>query len=543
MNLATLGKDPIAGDHPAGSDIRYDPDFEVLQAEIDKLSSPTAAGGTDWSKIMEKAADILAAKSKDLTVAGYLAVGLLRNRGLGGLDEGLQIIRDLVEYHWDHLYPPKKRMRGRQGALTWWLEKTEGALQQLKINDPLPAEQAARLLENIKALDTLLADKMPDPPSMLAFQRHLEHLPTQAAAEVPAPPRDTEQTQPAPSASAAPAPESGRTTGPAPASSPTQIDRKPAAAAPAEPETISGEQDAIKSLNAALQSMRQASLFLLQKDLKNPLAYRYRRIAGWAKLEKLPPNTDGATQLPPPAPQVVTTLEELHAAANWPALIQNAEQKLSQFIFWFDLNRMVAEGLAGLGAGYEDALAAVCQETAYLLQRLPELASLSFSDGMPFAAEQTRTWLQTIAFGRSNAASAAGARTGAAEAQPDDQALIAKARALALKKQVVKAVELLQQPLLSSASGRRRMQWRLAIVQVLCGVKKHSQAVPHLQQILTDIDQFHLEEWDPGLAVEALSAAWKVFSLPTAGESTNQAPLLLDRIARIDPAAALRLSK
>lgn len=541
MDFATLGKDPIAGDHPAGSDVRYDPDFEVLQAEIDKMSSPTAASGIDWSTVMQKAADIMAAKSKDLTVAGYLAVSLLRNRGLGGLDEGLQIIRDLVEYHWDHLYPPKKRMRGRQGALTWWLEKTEGVLQQLKIDDPMPAEQSIRLLENVKALDELLADRMPDPPSMRAVQRHLEQLPVQAAAEVPAPPPSADPTQPAP---AAPAAEPEPAAGPAPASSPTPSDRKPPPAAPAGSETISGEQDAVKNVNAALQSIRQASLFLLQKDLKNPLAYRYRRLACWAKLETLPPNRDGVTQLAPPAPQVVTALEELHAAANWPALIQSAEQKLSQFIFWFDLNRMVAEALSGLGAGCENALAAVCQETAFLLQRLPELVSLSFSDGMPFAEEQTRTWLQAIAFGQADTtAPAAGARSGAAGEQPDDQALVAKARAMALKKQVVQAVELLQQHLLSSASHRRKMQWRMAIVQVLCAVKKHSQTVPHLEQILADVDRFHLEEWDPGLAVEALSSAWKVFGLPAAGEYVNQASRLLDRIARIDPAAALRLSK
>lgn len=378
---------------------------------------------------------------------------------------------------------------------------------------------------------------------MRAVQRHLEQLPVQAAAGVHAPPLGADQPRSASSPPAAPAPESGPVAGPAPASSPTPIDRKPPAAGPAESETISGEQEAAKSVNAALQSIRQASLFLLQKDLKNPLAYRYRRVSAWFRLETLPPNTDGVTQLAPPAPQVVTALEELYAAANWPAMILSAEQKLSQFIFWFDLNRMVAEALSGLGAGHENALAAVCQETAYLLQRLPELVSLSFSDGMPFAAEQTRTWLQANAFGRASATPAAGAPTGAAEAQPDDQALIAKARAMAHKNQVVQAVELLQQHLLSSASVRRKMQWRMAIVQVLCAVKKYSQAAPHLEQILTDVDQFHLEEWDPGLAVEALSAAWKVFSSPTTGESANQAPRLLDRIARIDPAAALRLSK
>jgi type VI secretion system protein VasJ len=550
MQYATLGKEPIAGDSPAGGDVRYDPDFETLQAEIDKMSSPTASGKPDWSKVVETAAGILAGKSKDLTVAGYLAVGLLRNRSLTGLDEGLQVIRDLVENYWDNLYPPKKRMRGRQGALAWWLEKTEETLQRLKTDAPLPAEQSRRLAENLKALDALLADKMPDPPLLRPVQRHVENLPVQEADPVDAPPLQKEapveepppgiaETKSAPPAAAAP------DDGPVPAAPapgpPVPAAPEPAAAAAPAPEPIAGEQDPAKIPDAALQRLRQASLFLLQQDLKSPLAYRYRRIAGWAKLTTLPPHTDKVTLVPPPAPQVIAALKELHEAANWPALIQNAEQKFSQFVFWLDLNRMVAESLTRLGAGHEKALAVVREETAYMLQRLPGLASLSFSDGMPFAEAQTLTWLQSIAFGQGGAAAPVPGHAGAGEAQPGD-AVIEEARAMARKKQVVQAIDLLQQHLLSTSSGHLKMRWRMAIVQVLCTVKKEFQALPHLEQVLADIDLFHLEEWNPTLAVEGLSAAWRVFNLQTAGEYKHRAARLLDRIARIDPSGALRLN-
>ncbi len=536
MNYATLGKEPISGDNPAGADVRYDPDFEALQAEIDKMSSPTASGKIDWSNVVKKAAGILEAKSKDLSVASYLAVGLVRNRSLAGLDESVQVIRDLVEHHWDNLYPPKKRMRGRQAALTWWLEKTEEVLQQIKTDALLSAEQSRRLSENLNTLDALLADRMPDPPLLRPIQRHIETMAVQQAEEVEQPPSKAAEAKPEPAAAPAPA------NGPQPTAAPATAPAKPVKAAEPASEPVATEQDAAKSLDAALQRMRQASLVLLQKDLKNPLAYRYRRIAAWAKLAALPPNTDGLSQVPPPAPQVVAALNELREAANWPALIQNAEQKLSQFVFWFDLNRVVAESLASLGPGYEKALAAVCEETAYLLQRLPGLESLSFSDGTSFAEARTRTWLQEIAFGRGGTAAAAPDHTGASQA-PGDEAVIEKARALARKKQVVQAIELLQQHLLGAGSGRLKMHWRMAIVRVLCGVKKFPQALPHLEQVLADIDRFHLEEWDPILAVQGLSAAWNVFNMQTAGDYKNRALRLVDRIARIDPAEALRLSK
>jgi type VI secretion system protein VasJ len=66
MEIDSLGKDPIQPDQPAGSDVRYEPEYEQLQAEIDKLSSPSASGGIDWKKVNDLAVSILDKKCKDL---------------------------------------------------------------------------------------------------------------------------------------------------------------------------------------------------------------------------------------------------------------------------------------------------------------------------------------------------------------------------------------------------------------------------------------------------------------------------------------------
>ena len=68
MDLLSLGKEPVNADQPAGSDVRYDPEFEELQAEIDKLSNPSATDGTDWNKVTKLASEILATKAKDILV-------------------------------------------------------------------------------------------------------------------------------------------------------------------------------------------------------------------------------------------------------------------------------------------------------------------------------------------------------------------------------------------------------------------------------------------------------------------------------------------
>ena len=132
MDLLSLGKNPINPDQPTGSDVRYEPEFEELQSEIDKLSSPSFSGGIEWQKVSDMAAFILAEKSKDLLVASYLAVSQVYIRQIEGLAVGLTVMHDLVDQFWDTLFPPKKRMRGRLGAVEWWIEKTGSALKNIK---------------------------------------------------------------------------------------------------------------------------------------------------------------------------------------------------------------------------------------------------------------------------------------------------------------------------------------------------------------------------------------------------------------------------
>ena len=152
MDLLSLGKDPINPDCPTGSDVRYEPEFEMLQAEIDKLSMPSSSGGIDWQKVGNMAALILNEKSKDLLVASYLAVSQIYTQKIEGLAVGLTVIYDLLDQFWDTLFPSKKRMRGRLGAIEWWIEKSEAALQTIQA-DSLPTENIEKLKQDLKQID------------------------------------------------------------------------------------------------------------------------------------------------------------------------------------------------------------------------------------------------------------------------------------------------------------------------------------------------------------------------------------------------------
>jgi type VI secretion system protein VasJ len=318
------------------------------------------------------------------------------------------------------------------------------------------------------------------------------------------------------------------------------------APAAAEPETLATIQDAQKVISSGMQKVRQAAAFLLETDLTNAMAYRYRRIAAWSVVSALPPESDGQTQIPPPAPQILQSLLEFKENGNWNALIMAAEQRLSQYIFWFDLNRLVAEALSSLGDGYENAHETVCQETAFFIHRLPGLVGMTFSDGSPFADPETSQWLKGIALEAGSAADSAMPTPASVKDADETHRMshtLAEAQALAKKKKLLEAVQLLQAELKNCVSQQEALMWRLALCRMLIGSKRTDMAVPHLELILKDIETYRLETWDPRLALDGLKLVWTGYNSHTATEAKGKAEAVLNQIAKLDPAEALKLSK
>jgi type VI secretion system protein VasJ len=524
MDLWVIGKEPISPDQPTGNDVRYEPEFEKLQAEIDKLSSPTEAV-TDWKKVVGLGTQILEQKSKDLLVASYLAVALIHRQQVEGIGIGLRVLSDLLEQFWDNLHPPKKRMRGRVAAIRWWLEKSETALSGLKVG-PLPSEQLAQLTEDLERIQHLLGEQFKEPFSLRSIQEFIKTIP------------DESEQEPEPETIKEPHVEQAK---------PAAEKKEVAQPLPAEPsEEIASAKDAQRVLNFGLQKIRQAAAFLREENLANPQIYRWARITAWSTVASLPPAKDGQTRIPPPDAQIINMLTDLRAKGDWQALIRAAEARLSQFIFWLDLNWFAAEALADLGDKFDDAYEVVCQETAALVHRLAGLQNLSFADGTPFADADTRQWLQGIALGESTGMAGIPPVLGTASSGEDSVLMaeeIQKAQALAKKKKLVEAVESLQQHLHNSSSERDRLLWRLALSQLLANSKKPGLALPHLGHILRDLDLYRLDKWDPELALSALKTVLVGLNSQSDQDSKKNATEVLSRIATLDPAEALRLEK
>ena len=576
MDLSTLGKEPVRSDQPAGSGVRYDPLFDQLQAEIDRASLPAVAGAVDWDKVVRLAAEILSQKSKDLLVAGYLAVGLIQVRGMEGLALALRIYRDLVEHHGQSLFPQRERARLR--AVEWWLEKSAAALATLGAC-PVEPVLLVSMEEQLAKLSQLLPELLPDAPSLQLLRDFLRRgaessradvsradaatiAPESSAIATESSAMATESSAMATESSAmatessAMATESSaiasessamatepcaKGTGTCGASPPARSDEAPVAA----PGTVSACHDGALPLEDLLHQLRAMADLLRGQDHRDPLSYRLSRQANWLSLTQLPPAEGGRSRLPAPPASLSVRFAELRRVGESRALLGELESQLGQFIFWLDLNRVAAETLMELDSA-QAAADAVCQETASLIRRLPGLDDLTFADGTPFADARTRQWLKKqLGKGKTlDVASPVLSEMGAPH--PLAAAIGSKteaAGALIEQGRVSDAIGIFQEELHGARSGRERLEWRLALSRMLLAGEQAGFALPHLEQAVADITNYCLEGYDPVMALEGLKLAWHGFESQDEPYFKEKAREVLHRIGRIDLLEMVRLTE
>jgi len=206
---------PISAEAPCGPDLEYDPAFQAMldagagKPERQYGDKVYPAEPPDWPVVHEQATQ-LAARTRDLRVAVWLASSGARLRGLAGAVDGLQLVQGLVERHWEHLHPtldasdnndPTARvmaltaladpatglgdlraasLTGKRGALT-----VRDIELGLGVADPLPGESVPTEQGVLEGVAASLADTGELGPAMQAgyaaaqslaasLERHLE---------------------------------------------------------------------------------------------------------------------------------------------------------------------------------------------------------------------------------------------------------------------------------------------------------------------------------------------------------------------------------
>lgn len=507
MIISELGKQPIEGPLPAGNEVRNEPAFDRLEAEITKLSSPINSTSVDWALVTQVSVELLSTTGKDLMVACYLAGGLLETRSLSGLSEGLRIIADMLETYWETLYPPLKRIRGRRNALQWLIDRVQQRSGEISWTS-LPPQDAALLAQmqtNLETIDAVLADKDTEAPSTRSLQTLVRALPVKEEVQA------TKLVQTSVMAKTA-------HNGPPPALAPES------------------EEQADSALEEVFAKIVPIAEWLLDADLSNPLPYRLGRITAWTTINSLPLNNAGQTQISAPISQLVDALDRLKTSQVDEDLVHFSEAQLLAFPFWLDLNYICAEALGRMGSNFEAASREVSSKTALLVARLPDVQNLAFIGGMPFADGNTIAWLADLTSIKGNGDSRDAIKQG------EESAIVAalgNARALAASDDVTGAVKCLQQQLDIASSPRDKLFLHIRLCELLLQ-QRPGAALDGFAHLLVDtIDRHQLAEWDAELTLDGLQIAYKVMTRNDDGKVA--AVDLLKRIVSLNPIIAVKM--
>ena len=101
---------PLSDDAPSGDNLEYEPEFGELERAAQGTDEHVmgdevvAAEEPDWSDVKSQALALFE-KTRDLRVAVVLTRALVNRSGPEGLDDGVALIRGLLEQQWDTVHP------------------------------------------------------------------------------------------------------------------------------------------------------------------------------------------------------------------------------------------------------------------------------------------------------------------------------------------------------------------------------------------------------------------------------------------------------
>ena len=552
--LLAIGTSVISEDAPCGINAKYEPTFESLEAELAKQES-LSAETVDWKEVQALATDLLQNTTKDFLVASYLTHALTVNEGYTGLLVGLTILQSFAENHWQDTFPPVKRLRARKTAIEWLVEKSNQYVEQ---TPPTDNELIVELAKSIKSLDYDLSDKMGEQaPNMADLNRTFKRLKQsaefelKAAAEKAPAPAPTPEPQPAAVESQPAQPEipvaesvTAAEPEPVPAPAPQSVSEpaqapQPAPVAPAPAPSgkvatvnsgpIASENDAKKLYKQVQDALRQLADYHGQQKTSDARRYRYSRSALWDSLDKLPPNKDGKTQLPKPPADKLKKLQELFDQGEFIAVLDQAEKSASKMPYWFDGQKLIANSLEALGGEYAKAADALNTELKQFIQRLPNIINLCYSDGTPFADEQTLMWLNTQVLAADESSASSGSADEISQA-------FAEARKAAASGKLAEGLQELQQ--VAAKSTRDSYRLKLASAEIIAQSGKGKTAIPLLERLIQEITDISALNWESDLVIKAYSILIQAYDKLDGEEAEQKAPLralAFEQLCWLDP--------
>ncbi|MFK3796869.1 type VI secretion system protein TssA [Pseudomonas sp. NPDC088444] len=458
--------EPINDDCAVGEDPGYDDDFQFMREEVNKLS------GIDAERVAELAEKLLTQRCKDVRVASYYLWARLHTLGEVGLSEGLSLIAALLEQFGDAVLPA--RPNSRRMALEWLT--------------------SSKVLDSLALYPEVVKGEAEQTVAALVWLEHgLGRLPEAQRPELGA----------LYAALLARLSQSGGVDAVVPQHS--------ASHDAASEMTAPGR--AIKSGRDLLDSGRTLAAYLCDQPQGWLAAHRLMKSLRWDTVHRAPlQEAGGLTRLTPPRSDYRAQLKRLYLQQHWSELIDQAQRVFSEGVnhFWLDVQWYLFQALSKQPAPMDSWAPIVARDLVTLIERLPGLDELRWSDGSPFADQTTREWIaQHMAVGDSRQWLTA----------PAAPLASADAHLLALENDALEQASshgvefalngLITQPD-AQQSGRQRWRIRLLMARVAEQYGKGDLAL-HLLSELDAIGQRQtLADWEPELSFEVKARLLKL---------------------------------
>ncbi len=435
---------PIAGQHFVGELLSDDDDFEFVSSQMMKIGS-LAHNEILWHEVEEKTLDLLAYKTKDVRLIGYLLQCLHHKTTPERFLLSLHVLTDFMQAYWIDCHPNAAKAR----FFVQIMQRTEKVMRTLSSE-----QRAAMSRENMmNAFSDLLAvAKSKELPTDLVETVMscwaIKHVETE---------KHVKQVQMA-------------------TAEPIQTDEKV-------PEI---------NLYATEEKEKKESLlkvvdYLWQTTEEKSLACRLRRHVIWGSISSLPDkDAKGETLLFAMSSDRVADYQgELEHSPSL-ELWKRIENSLTLSPFWLDGHYLSFQLAKKLNQPH--SARAIKEEAQTFVSRLVGVKNCKFQGGTPYISEATQQWL------KEETTDASVSQVTTAWEQERENAL-----ARMEQEGLSAALEMLNDGLIRAKEPRERFYWRLLSAELMDKQALSALAKQEYHTLLKQTENIRLQDWEPSL--------------------------------------------
>jgi type VI secretion system protein ImpA len=570
---------PISDEAPAGYDVRYEVVYDEIRdgRDADPLADPPKV--PDFRLVRKTAEEVLKTQCKHLQVAAWLLEAWVDEEGIPGLVAGIELQTRLLEEFWETVFPEidegdleyrvaplewlagkylgptiqtvpltlsgltviefqQSRSVGYEADLDGDYEKTQARNAEIESGKMAPEDFDKAVGESPKAFYKKL---MADMAAALAAMDRLEALTDEKFGNLGPSFRPLRGSVDELQRVVKPILEKKLLEDPDPVEV-VAVDEVgdlgdasgDGGGVPLDPVS---KDDAGRRIAAAAKYLRQA-------DPHDPASYLMVRGFRWGELRKGGGTVEPRMLAAPPT-QIRTQLKTLLLDQKWPELLETAEGIMASPFGrgWLDLQRYIFTAVDGLGPDFEVVRGALKGALRSLLIDLPGLVDLTLMDDTSTANRETQVWLREEGLmGPLTDEELEQREGGAAGAPVVGRDVSDRARERVRAGQAEKAIEMLMQAADQESSARGRALRRAEAAAVMVDHGLAPVAMPILRDIMGQVEEHRLEEWEASEAVAVIMATLYRCIDRMDGDESEKEELYL-RVCRLDPMQAIHFVK